>query len=97
MCRMSGYQQIPVPERSDGAQPARRGTPQCPWCGETGFEPGFIEDTGQAAKGFARWIPGEMNKGIFGGAARFGRERMDINGQRCLSCGFLALFASYGS
>ena len=31
------------------------------------------------------------------GAARFGRERMDINGQRCLSCGFLALFASYGS
>lgn len=93
---MDGYAQIPVPQpgqpqagpRDGGA--LRKG---CSWCGSIQLEPGFIEDTGQAAKGFARWIPGEMNKGLFGGAQRFGRERIDITGQRCIACGYLCLFA----
>lgn len=93
---MSEYRQIPVPEQPTAPRDAGESSPQCAWCGERGFEPGFIEDTGQAARGFARWIPGEMQKGIFGGASRFGRERMDITGQRCLSCGYLALFAKVG-
>lgn len=94
---MSEYQQIPVPPQpgsSTGSGPARRSDAAvCPWCSGTNFEPGFVEDTGQSAQGFARWIPGEMNKGLFGGAQRFGRERIDITGQRCIACGYLCLFA----
>ncbi|MBK6887478.1 MAG: hypothetical protein IPH03_14305 [Tetrasphaera sp.] len=74
--------------------PSDRRPPQrCPWCGGASFEPGFIEDSGQGSHGFARWIVGELEKGIFGGASRFGRERLDITGQRCSTCGHLDFFA----
>lgn len=94
---MDGYAQIPVPQpgqpqagpRDGGA--LRKG---CSWCGSIQLEPGFIEDTGQGSRGFARWIVGGLEKGIFGGAARFGRERLDISGMHCAQCGHLEFFAN---
>ncbi|HQF04715.1 MAG TPA: hypothetical protein PK868_12020 [Phycicoccus sp.] len=65
----------------------------CSWCGEQQFEAGFIEDTGQSSQGAARWIPGALERGFFGGAVRFGKERIDIQGFRCIVCGHLELFA----
>ena len=65
----------------------------CGWCGEQRFEPGFLEDTGQAAKGYSRWVEGALELGMFGGPARLGRPRRVITAQRCTSCGHLELFA----
>ncbi len=85
---MEGYPQIPVPQDAGTRRQA------CIWCGSTQLESGFIEDTGQGSRGFARWIVGDLEKGIFGGAARFGRERLDISGVRCAQCGHLDFFAN---
>lgn len=93
---MDGYAQIPVPQPGpQQPRPSDGGTPSqgCAWCGSTRLEPGFIEDTGQGSRGFARWIVGGLEKGIFGGASRFGRERLDISGMRCADCGHLEFFA----
>lgn len=85
---MEGYTQIPVPQEGGTRRPT------CTWCGSIELEPGFIEDTGDGSRGFARWIVGELEKGILGGAARFGRERLDISGGRCAHCGHLEFFAN---
>ena len=67
---------------------------KCTQCGAIGLEPGFIEDAGEHSKGFARWIPGPLEKGVFGGAKRFGRQRWQIDSFRCRQCGHLELFAT---
>jgi len=89
---MTQFPQIPVPEH--GEQEAPRDGRRCSWCGASNFEPGFIEDSGQSSRGFARWIVGDLEKGIFGGASRFGRERLDITGVRCSACGHPEFFAN---
>jgi len=66
--------------------------PRCTLCGAEVLEDGFIEDGGQS-HGYARWIPGPLERGIFGGAKRLGRERLVIRGKRCTECGHLDLFA----
>jgi hypothetical protein len=68
-------------------------TKKCTHCGAAGLQPGFIEDSGQAARGYARWIEGFLERGIFGGAKRMGRERWRIDAYRCTSCSHLELFA----
>lgn len=65
----------------------------CSWCGEQQFDAGFVEDTGQGSLGAVRWVVGPLERGFFGGVVRFGRDRIDIHGFRCTSCGHLALFA----
>ncbi|MEI2775431.1 MAG: hypothetical protein V9G19_05530 [Tetrasphaera sp.] len=82
---MDGYPQIPIPQDAPGPR-------RCIVCGGTAFTPGFLDD--QAAQGYTKWIVGELEKGIFGGAARMGRPRLDIIGQRCDACGHLELFAN---
>lgn len=67
---------------------------KCTQCGAVGLEPGFIEDAGEHSKGYARWIPGPLEKGVFGGAKRFGRQRWQIDVFRCPQCGHLELFAT---
>jgi hypothetical protein len=67
---------------------------KCTQCGAVGLEPGFVEDAGQASRGYARWIRGNLERGIFGGAKRMGRERMRIDAYRCGDCGHLELFAA---
>jgi hypothetical protein len=56
------------------------------------MQPGFIEDEGGSA-GFLRWIPGALEKGVFGGARKFLKERVDVHAFRCTACGLLALYA----
>jgi hypothetical protein len=67
---------------------------KCTQCGEAGLEPGFIEDAGEHSKGYARWIAGRLEKGVLGGAKRFGRQRWQIDSFRCPKCGHLELFAT---
>lgn len=67
---------------------------KCTQCGATGLESGFIEDTGESARGYARWIPGPLERGIFGGAKKMGKPRWQIDAYRCPQCAHLELFAS---
>lgn len=65
----------------------------CSSCGTGGLEPGFIEDSGEGTRGYARWIAGTLERGFFGGARRMGKKRWQIEAFRCAACGHLDLFA----
>jgi hypothetical protein len=65
----------------------------CTRC-EGALHPGFIEDTGESSRGRARWIPGPLELGAFGGTKRWGKERYDIEAYRCERCGRLELFVN---
>ncbi|MEU9027100.1 hypothetical protein AB0D46_06110 [Streptomyces sp. NPDC048383] len=67
---------------------------KCTYCGAVGLEPGFVEDAGEGSRGYARWIAGTLERGLFGGAKRLGRPRRRIEAYRCSRCGHLALFAT---
>jgi hypothetical protein len=66
---------------------------RCTHCGETGLEPGFIKDGGEHAQGFAQWVEGELERGIFGGAKLMGRPKWQVDAYRCPRCFHLELFA----
>jgi predicted nucleic-acid-binding Zn-ribbon protein len=66
----------------------------CTQCGGTELEAGFVEDSGEGARGDARWIRGSLERGLFGGAKRMGRQRLQIDAHRCTRCGHLELFAT---
>jgi hypothetical protein len=66
----------------------------CTQCSTVGLEPGFVEDSGEGSRGYARWIAGALERGVFGGAKRLGRQRWQIDAYRCPACGHLELFAS---
>jgi predicted nucleic-acid-binding Zn-ribbon protein len=66
----------------------------CSQCGGVEFEDGFIEDNGQGSQGYARWIAGPLERGIFGGAFRFGAQRWVIDAIRCTACNHLELYAA---
>ena len=57
------------------------------------MEPGFIEDRGQGAPGYGRWVEGRLEQGLFG-PRRFGRGRRAIEAYRCQLCSHLELFAT---
>jgi DNA-directed RNA polymerase subunit RPC12/RpoP len=67
---------------------------KCTQCGATGLEPGFIEDSGEGSRGYARWIAGPLERGLLGGAKRKGRARWQIDAHRCPQCSHLELFAN---
>jgi predicted nucleic-acid-binding Zn-ribbon protein len=73
-----------------GASTSRK----CTHCGNESLDDGFIEDSGQSAKGFARWIAGPLELGPLGGARRLGKTRRAILAFRCTRCGHLELFAT---
>ncbi|MFI7706498.1 hypothetical protein [Nonomuraea sp. NPDC049480] len=66
----------------------------CTHCGEGGLEAGFVMDSGEHAKGFARWVEGALERGILGGAKVMGRPKWEIDAYRCPSCHHLELFAT---
>ncbi|XRQ16149.1 hypothetical protein ACN3XK_36360 [Actinomadura welshii] len=66
---------------------------RCTLCGGTSFQEGFIEDSGQIARGFARWVAGPLQRGILGGAKLVGRPRLQVHAFRCTGCTHLELFA----
>jgi hypothetical protein len=59
-----------------------------------GLEPGFVEDSGQGARGFARWVQGALGRGPPGGAELMGRPRRRIDAFRCPNCAHLELFVA---
>lgn len=78
-------------------RPTRPRGPQertCPSCGSGDLQEGFLEDSGEASKGFVRWIAGPLERGVFGGAKRAGRPRWVVDAHRCAMCSHVALFAS---
>lgn len=77
---------IGTPEADGSAAP-------CSSCGRHGLEPGFIEDSGQGSRGYARWIAGPLKRGFLGGARLMGKQRWQIEAFRCPSCGHLDLYA----
>lgn len=66
---------------------------KCTQCGVSGLEEGFVEDRGEGSHGYTRWVAGPLERGIFGGAKRMGRQRRIIEAHRCPKCGHLELFA----
>ncbi|TDB77615.1 hypothetical protein E1264_37370 [Actinomadura sp. KC216] len=66
---------------------------RCTLCGSTTMQEGFVEDSGQAARGFARWVAGPLERGLLGGAKLFGKHRLQIHAFRCANCTHLELFA----
>jgi hypothetical protein len=39
---------------------------KCTYCGATGLEPGFIQDSGEGSRGYTRWVEGMLERGPFG-------------------------------
>jgi hypothetical protein len=66
---------------------------RCTQCGGEQLGPGFLEDTGESARGHVRWIEGPLQLGVFGGARKLGKPRRAISAYRCADCGHLELFA----
>ena len=73
--------------------PARIG-PACSACGWEQVEEGFVDDSGVSSLGYARWIPGALQRGIFGGARRMGMPRFQIVAARCTRCSHLDLYVA---
>jgi hypothetical protein len=91
---MSDYRQPPGQGSSDPhAEPPAGPEAVCTACRAPGLEPGFIEDAGEASQGYARWIAGPLERGLFGGASRMGRQRWIVEAWRCTTCGHLELYA----
>lgn len=61
----------------------------CAACGAVELEPGFVLDSGQSARGFSQWVPGALERGIFGGPKVMGKPRFVIEALRCRRCNFL--------
>lgn len=66
---------------------------RCTQCGTVGLEPGYVEDGGRASYGFARWVPGFVQRGFLGIASGAGRPRVQVDAFRCPQCAHLELFA----
>jgi ribosomal protein L37E len=67
---------------------------KCTQCGNQSLDEGFVEDSGQSSRGFAKWVAGPLERGPFGGAKLMGKSRLAISAFRCQRCGHLELFAS---
>jgi hypothetical protein len=67
---------------------------KCTYCGAIDLEPGFISDSGQSSPGYARWIQGALERGIFGGAKLIKRPKWQIEVFRCPRCAHLEMFAA---
>lgn len=85
------YGTAPTPDPAGGRQPSS-GVPACTACRSESLEQGFVEDNGEGSQGFARWIPGALQRGLFGGARRMGMPRFEIVAMRCTQCHHLDLY-----
>ncbi|WP_327087891.1 hypothetical protein OIE66_37100 [Nonomuraea sp. NBC_01738] len=53
-----------------------------------------MSDAQAQTPGFAVWVEGEMERGIFGGVKLMGRPKWQVEAYRCPHCSHLELFAS---
>ncbi|MGN0062912.1 MAG: hypothetical protein ACI379_01615 [Nocardioides sp.] len=68
-----------------------RGPVQCPWCGGTEYQEGFIDDV---AQGRVRWLAGTFVRGLFGNAkSRSSLPQTVVTAYRCTTCNRLELVA----
>lgn len=65
---------------------------RCTRCDYAPLEPGFVMDSGQAAQGYAQWVPGPLEHGVFGGAKLWGKARFQVDAWHCPRCHHLDLF-----
>lgn len=79
------------PHNARPPEPARGGL-QCTRCDWSPLEPGFVMDSGQSATGYAQWVPGPMESGLFGGAKLWGKARFQVDAWHCPRCHHLDLF-----
>ena len=68
---------------------------KCSQCGNEGLEPGFLSDAQAQTPGFAVWVDGELEQGVFGGVKLWGRPKFQVDAYRCPNCSHLELFTSY--
>ncbi|MDQ3402687.1 MAG: hypothetical protein M3548_04745 [Actinomycetota bacterium] len=66
----------------------------CASCGAADLEAGFVMDSGQNARGYTSWVAGALERGMFGGAKLFGKQKWAIEAHRCPRCHFLNMFAN---
>lgn len=52
-----------------------------------------MSDYGQGAGGYQRWVEGELDRGVFGGARLLGKAKWETDALRCPRCGHLELYA----
>jgi len=84
--------EMPPPTPAPGAATPTPGGSTCSACGAESLEAGFIEDSGEGSPGFARWIPGALERGMFGGARRMGKQRFEVLAMACQRCRHLDLY-----
>lgn len=66
---------------------------KCTHCGSGDLAQGFLDDGGQASKGYTRWIAGALELNMLGYAKRSGKPRCQIDAYRCPQCAHLEFFA----
>jgi hypothetical protein len=68
----------------------------CSSCGHEELEPGFVSDSGgnSDGNGYGRWVRGELEVGMLGGAKLTGRKQFEVQAFRCTRCSLLHLFAA---
>lgn len=77
-----------------GADRWRLARSTCTACGSAGLlDEGFLEDTGQGAKGYTRWVEGARDTSFLGGFSSMGAPRFLVRAFRCRECRHLQLFA----
>lgn len=67
---------------------------KCAACQSTSMSEGFLEDGGQNAYGYTRWISGPIKIGVLGAARRMGREKRPVLAYRCNDCSHVQLYAT---
>ena len=87
-----GYLRVGGP--SGRASAWERARSRCTACGAEGLlDEGFLEDTGESAQGYVRWVAGARNTGLFGGFSTMGAPRVLVRAFKCRECNHLELFA----
>ncbi|WP_233251383.1 hypothetical protein [Serinibacter arcticus] len=84
--------EMPPPPPDQGPAGRAPAPSTCTACGAESLEAGFIEDSGEGSPGFARWIPGALERGMFGGARRMGRQRFEVVAMACQRCRHVDLY-----
>ena len=93
---MSLYGTPPEEPGTDPAPAASTPDPvtrSCSAGGNSATELGYIEDGGEGSDGISGWIPGPIQRGIFGQAKRAGRVPLEVITMRCTFCDHLDMYA----
>lgn len=69
---------------------------RCTACGAVGLlDEGFLSDTGEASRGYVRWVDAPRDTSLFGGFSSLGANTFLVRAFRCRECRHLELFAEH--